>query len=92
MCTITSPRSYPRAFGKALATLAGKHLVPADRPLAAVDDPWATIAWLREVSPDEDLWADAKMDAVLHYLFANKHLAGRPGVRPTEPSVEQPTQ
>ena len=41
-CTITSPRS---------PLLAGKHWAPADWPATAVDDPWATMAWLTEVSP-----------------------------------------
>lgn len=73
-----SPRSYPRAFGKALARLAGQHLAPEARPPAAVSDPWETVSRLRAVCPDEDLWADAKMEEVLHYLLTNKHLVGRP--------------
>ena len=68
-----------------MARLAGQHLAPAAQPARIfTEDPWPTIGWLRSMAPDDDLWVDAKMDQVLRYMFANKHLASRPHMPPDE--------
>ena len=67
-------RSYPRAFGRAVADLVGQRVHPRAAELEAVADAdmAPTLAWLRQ--EHTDLWADAKMEEVLRYLLSNKYL------------------
>lgn len=70
-------RSYPKAFGRALARLVGKHMAPKERALDTVDarDALQSIEWLRTIVPSDDLWTDARMDEVIAYLFTNRNVA-----------------
>ena len=66
------PRSYPRSFGRAVARMAGKYLMPSAQAVpGSVADPRATLKFLKDV--ESDLCADAKMEEVVDYLYTNKH-------------------
>ena len=70
-------RSYPRAFGRALARLAAKHCHPVASPLARATRASAPRALFKSM-PGEDLWEDANLESVVSYLKRSKHLECRP--------------
>ena len=68
-------RTYPRHFGVALATVAGRHLRPAPQPLETINDAGtgtSTIAWLRSLR--DAAWDDAGLASVLVYVLSAKTL------------------
>ena len=73
-------RSYPRAFGMAVARLAKRHLQlnPNTTMEAPVED---LSCWVRQLMPWDGSWEDARLGEVFQYLCRNKRLHLEPGLR-----------